>query len=231
MVHESEEALNIIEDMMEEQIISTEDADLKTRAMVSSLQLLRGQVYESRDNRPGAADCYKEAVRTDLTCVEAMTSLTSHQMLTLEEERDLVQTLASQTQPRTELSQLVTYLYGGSLKKYSEVKLTSLPLSLASADTEKWSEMLSDNSDVRVSELERLYYNCDYHAALRLSTAILKADPHHPACLPIHVALLVELEKTSDLFKLSHSLVDLFPEWCVAWYAVGRCSKKSFIAE
>ena len=101
MVNESEEALNIIEDMMEEQIINTEEADLKTMAMVSSLQLLRGQVYESRDNRPGAADCYKEAVRTDLTCVEAMTSLTSHQMLTLEEERDLVQSLASQ--PRTEL--------------------------------------------------------------------------------------------------------------------------------
>ena len=73
--------------------------------------------------------------------------------------------------------------------------------------------MLGDNSDVRVS----LFYNCDYHAALKL-----EADPHHPACLPIHVALLVELEKTSDLFKLSHSLVDLFPEWCVAWYAVGR---------
>ena len=40
MVNESEEALNIIEDMMEEQIINTEEADLKTRAMVSSLQLL-----------------------------------------------------------------------------------------------------------------------------------------------------------------------------------------------
>ena len=51
---------NIIEDMMEEQIISTEEADLKTRAMVSNLQLLRGQVYESRDNRPGTADCYKD---------------------------------------------------------------------------------------------------------------------------------------------------------------------------
>ena len=56
-----------------------EDADLKTRAMVSSLQLLRGQVYKRRD---------KEAVRTDLTCVEARTS---HQMLTLTlEERSLV---------------------------------------------------------------------------------------------------------------------------------------------
>ena len=55
-----------------------------------------------------------------------MTSLTSHQMLALEEERDLVQSLASQT--RTELSQLVTYLYSGSLKKFSKVKLTSLSL-------------------------------------------------------------------------------------------------------
>ena len=75
-------------------------------------------MYESRD---------KEAVRTDLTCVEAMTSLTSDQMLTLQDETDLVQTLALQTKPRTELSQLVTYLYCGSLKKYSEVKLISLP--------------------------------------------------------------------------------------------------------
>ena len=28
--------------------------------------------------------------------------------------------------------------------------------------------MLADKSDVRVSELERLFYNCDYHAALKL---------------------------------------------------------------
>ena len=34
------------------------------------------------------------------------------------------------------------------------------------------------------------------------------------------MALLVELEKTSDLFKLSHSLEDLFSEWCVVWYAI-----------
>ena len=42
---------------------------------------------------------------------------------------------------------LVTYLYCSSLKKYSEVKLTSLPLSLASSDTEKWSELLEDVED------------------------------------------------------------------------------------
>ena len=105
-------------------------------------------MYESRDNRPGAADCYKEAVRTDLTCEEAMTSLTSHQMLTMEEERDLVQSLA--LQPRTELSQLVTYLYSGSLKKYSEVKLQT---SLVIKDTEKWSEMLGSGAGEALLQL------------------------------------------------------------------------------
>ena len=57
--------------------------------------------------------------------------------------------------------------------------------------------------------------------AVRTDLTCVEARPH--------VVLLVELEKTSDLFKLSHSLVDLFSEWCVAWYAVGRCSTKHLI--
>ena len=48
MVHESKEALNIIEDMTEEQIISMEDADEGD-----------GEEAESLDNIPGAGDCYR----------------------------------------------------------------------------------------------------------------------------------------------------------------------------
>ena len=221
-VQETDEALAIIEHVTEEvlpgELKHAEDSDPRRNAMISNLYLLKGQIYEGRDNRQAAAECYKVAVRTDLTCVEAMTALTSHQMLSLDEERDLVSGLAQSQQPPTELSDLVSHLYWGSLKKYSEVKVAGL---LPGPASDKWAACLKDNSDVRVSELERLYYNCDHHAAINLSTDILKQDPHHPACLPIHVALLVELNKTSDLFKLSHSLVDLFPEWCVAWYAVG----------
>ena len=64
------------------------------------------------------------------------------------------------------------------------IKLTIHPLGLVTSDMEQCSEMFGDTSDVRVSELERLFYNCDYHAALKL-----EADRHHTACLPIHVAL------------------------------------------
>ena len=40
-------------------------------------------------------------------------------------------------------------------------------------------------------------------------------------CLPIHISCLVELQKSNDLFHLAHKLVDLYPEWVVAWFAVG----------
>ena len=133
-------------------------------------------------------------------------------MFNLEEDKNLVQSLPH-TEEDNEFSQLLSHLYWGSLKKYSDVKV-QLPLNIL--DNSKWTNARRDNSDVRVSDLERLYYNCDYHAAIKLSSDILKADPYHPTCLPLHVALLVELNRTSDLFKLSHSLVDLFPEWCVA---------------
>ena len=193
--------------------------DVKRNALVSSLYLLKGQVYESSENREDATESYKMAVRRDVTCVSAMTALSSHQMLSLEEERELVRSL--QTSDPDLTSSLARHLYWGNIKKYSEIVLSGDSPPLSGPQHSSWSRVFQKNGDVRVAELERLYYNCDYHSALALSQDILKADPHHPACLPLHIALLVELNKTSDLFKLAHSLVDLYPEWCVAWFGVG----------
>jgi len=220
MVNEGEQALDIIEIFLEETqttINEKESNSMKTKAMLSNLHLLKGQILESRDNRLGASESYKMAVKSDQTCVEAMTLLTSHQMLCLDEERELVNDISRSND--SELSELVSHLYWGTMKKYADVKLAGYPLS--SLDYKKWNECLKDNSDVRVWQVERLYYNCDFHQAFKLSSELLKNDPYHPTCLPVHVALLLEMEKTSDLFKLSHNLVDLFPEWSVAWYAVG----------
>lgn len=76
---------------------------------------------------------------------------------------------------------------------------------------------------------------------------ILKKDPYHNSCLPVHIACLVELKKTngkymcfhvkieytiknklytlydhfSALFYLAHKLVDLYPDMALAWFAVG----------
>ena len=139
------------------------------------------------------AECYKEAVWADLTCIRAVTSLTSHQMLTLDEVS------------RPSLARSCPMVTGDLfIWRLSEEILTSLSLSQRSQPM--------NNFDVRVPELD-----------MRQSSAILKTESQHLACLPIHVVLLVELKKTSNLFRLSHSPVGLFPKWCVAWYAIGGC--------
>ena len=191
---------------------------LRRNALVSSLYLLKGQVCEGSENREEATESYKTAVTSDVTCVAAMTALSSHQMLSLEQERQLVTSLQSPGQDV--VVSLATHLYWGNIKKYSEVVLAG-DQTLSDPEDSRWRRLFEDNGDVKVAELERLYYNCDYHAAFSLSSDILKQDPHHPACLPVHIALLVELNKTSDLFKLAHTLVDLYPEWSVAWFGVG----------
>ena len=98
-----------------------------------------------------------EALRAELTCgcVEAVTSPTSHEMLTLDETLSTGPPGAQSRLSDPAQNRVAPALYGGSLKKYSEVKLTSLPLILASADAEEeWPKLLRNNSDVRVSELE-----------------------------------------------------------------------------
>ena len=113
--------------------------------------------WDSWDNRPEVVECYKDALRAELTCgcVEAVTSPTSHEMLTLDETLSTGPPGAQSRLSDPAQNRVAPALYGGSLKKYSEVKLTSLPLILASADAEEeWPKLLRNNSDVRVSELE-----------------------------------------------------------------------------
>ena len=89
--------------------------------------------WDSWDNRPEVVECYKDALRAELTCgcVEAVTSPTSHEMLTLDETLSTGPPGAQSRLSDPAQNRVVPALYGGSLKKYSEVKLTSLPLILS----------------------------------------------------------------------------------------------------
>ncbi|KAG0719160.1 Cell division cycle protein 16 [Chionoecetes opilio] len=71
------------------------------------------------------------------------------------------------------------------------------------------------------AQAEKLYYNCNFSQCYRLTQEVLKKDPYHTECLPIHISCLVELKQANTLFLLAHKLVDLYPESALAWFAVG----------
>ena len=58
-------------------------------------------------------------------------------------------------------------------------------------------------------------------SALRLSTNLLNVEPYDPKLLQWHIALLVESDKSIELFKISHRLININPEDWHGWYAAG----------
>jgi len=179
--------------------------------LTSSILFLKGRVYEAMDNRGLAADCYKQALRCDVHCYEAFEALVQHQMLSAQEEHELLESLPLSRHCITPEEQLLLLLYESKLKKYhAPSKLLPPP-----------PPALATNLDLAVAQAERHYYNCNYQQCSQITEDVLKKDPYHSSCLPVHISCLVELKKVNKLFYLAHQLVDLYPEMAISWYAVG----------
>ncbi|XP_039276969.1 cell division cycle protein 16 homolog [Nilaparvata lugens] len=174
----------------------------------SALLYLKGQIYEASDKRGLACDCYKQALHEDVHCYNAFEALVKHQMLSASEEKELLDSL-----PRGEDDKIVTYIYESLLNKYQAVPEAPPASTLH--------QCLEDNLDMTVAKAERFFYACSYKQCIRITEEVLKKDPYHTSCLPIHISCLVELKKTNKLFYLAHDLVDLQPESAVSWFAVG----------
>ncbi|CAG5124550.1 unnamed protein product [Candidula unifasciata] len=196
---EWQEALNILEmaDMSFSSIPSVTnsslneslqelDANFPIKNYGNSICLLRGKIYEAMDNRSLASDCYREALRLDVYCFEALELLINHHMLTAQEEKDLINSLPLSSQCSPGEADLVRSLYESRMKKYDCPGKVEIPAPLAP---------LCDNMDVVVSKAERHLYNCNFRTAYKITSRILDMDPYNRQCLPIHIAVLVELKK------------------------------------
>ncbi|XP_064348983.1 cell division cycle protein 16 homolog isoform X3 [Camelus dromedarius] len=187
------------------------DWEVSQSSIKSSICLLRGKIYDALDNRTLATYSYKEALKLDVYCFEAFDLLTSHHMLTAQEEKELLESLPL-SKLCTEEQELLRFLFENKLKKYNKPSETAIPESV---------EGLQENLDVVVSLAERHYYNCDFKMCYKLTSVVMEKDPFHANCLPVHIGTLVELNKANELFYLSHKLVDLYPGNPVSWFAVG----------
>lgn len=181
---------------------------------LGAIYLLKGKLYECQDNRQLAQTCFKQALEHDIFCFEAFSSLTRHHMLTIEEETSLLKELNIEEQFKSdkEMGQFLELFYSLQGKKYHKPTKSVIPPELG---------YLNSNVDIQTALAERQYFNCDYYSAYELSSAILEKDAHHIECLPVYIASLMEIDKSTQLFDLAHQLVDLYPESAVSWFAVG----------
>uniref|UniRef100_A0A8C8DDQ2 Cell division cycle protein 16 n=1 Tax=Oncorhynchus tshawytscha TaxID=74940 RepID=A0A8C8DDQ2_ONCTS len=179
----------------EENRIQESDWEMTPASINSSICLLRGKIYDAMDNRPLATSSYKEALKLDVYCFEAFDLLTSHHMLTAQEEKDFLDLLPLSQQCTEEEDKLLHFLFENKLKKYNKPSDMVVP---------EMVNGLQDNLDVVVSLAERHYYNCDFKMCYKLTSIFVGS-----------------LQVLTELFYLSHRLVDLYPNNPVSWFAVG----------
>lgn len=80
---------------------------------------------------------------------------------------------------------------------------------------------LSQNPDILLARAEKEFTKSRFQDAVDLTNQILELDPYNFACMPLHLALLAQLNHTNALFSLSHDLADTHPHEPCTWLAVG----------
>ena len=185
---------------------------------------LRGLCYAKQNAFDRAKECYKDAVRIDVQCFEAFDQLMKNSLMSPSEEWNFVDSLnfdsiqpdPGEAQRPAEAADFTRNLYITRLSKYAR------PDQFSSAiETLSTHYRLASNADVLQSKAEIHFTNSRFEAALALTSQILESDPYNFACLPLHLALLHQLNHPNTLFALSHDLADTHPNEPCTWLAVG----------
>ncbi|WPG98352.1 hypothetical protein R9X50_00114100 [Acrodontium crateriforme] len=185
---------------------------------------LRGLCYAKQNAFDRAKECYKDAVRIDVQCFEAFDQLMKNSLMSPGEEWDFLDSLNFDSIPSDpdapanaqEGALFTRNLYITRLSKYARPEDFNTAIETLSSHYR-----LSENSDILHAKAEILFTSSRFEAALILTSAILEYDPYNFASMPLHLALLYQLNHTNALFALSHDLADTHPGEPCTWLAVG----------
>ncbi len=175
------------------------------------LCLMRGKAYEALENRERAVRWYKAAINADTRCVEALDRLVEKNMVSHEEQRQIVESLGQ----RAGFAWLKP-MYKLKMQRNEE---TTRAVESVAEELAK-SRGLGNNLDVLTACARQHYWKNRFRDAHKVTQRVVDADPYHHAVLPIHVCCLVELGLKTKLFFTAHHLVQAYPSKPVSWFTV-----------
>ncbi|CAH0484823.1 unnamed protein product [Peronospora farinosa] len=194
------------------QLLNVADPNAQGINVVSSLALLMGETFEATGNRENAMVYFRIALRCDVQCTEAFFHLFDKEMLSPQEEKELVASLDFSSDEM----QLLELLYQTHVGKYNSTR------SVDETFTEVEHRFgLADNLDLNVMKAKKFYYRHDIQQAHELCERVCEEDPFNFRVISVYVGTLVELGKKRELYHYAHQMVDVYPTRASAWYTVG----------
>ncbi|KAF9925180.1 anaphase promoting complex subunit cdc16 [Linnemannia zychae] len=181
----------------------------------ASMCFLRGIVFKNLHNIDVAKQCFKEALKIDVKCYDALDIMITNNMLTTSEEHELINELDFDKQLHGQDAEFVKMLYQSKMKKYDRFKeQEEIYKTLAT-------KFQTDNADLLHAKADVFFTQGRFENCLECTKRILEMDKFNLACMPMHLVSLYELDLKNELFLLGHELVDQHPKEAVTWFAVG----------
>lgn len=179
------------------------------RFLDSRIEHLKAKVYEALEQRETASEYFCTAVAIDKCAMSSLRALSDRQLLN---ETEIEKFIKETFEDENDEHELMKPIYQREFDKYGKIKYHS---------NEKLSLLTSSSIDYHLAKVVALSSNHQTASALRLSTNLLNVEPYDPKLLQWHIALLVESDKSIELFKISHRLININPEDWHGWYAAG----------
>jgi anaphase-promoting complex subunit 6 len=219
--------------------------------VAAALCCVRGRCHEHLENFERAIFWYQRALRYDATCVEVLERLLERRLLATSAEQELLESLSwpphlqwvqqyfrcavdRNSYANLELAESQQSIAFGVTveKEKSSNRNEELPRSTAPGATPNpWAVLLAPtnltgaglatNCDVLALKAQALYQRYDYQSCFELCKRIVEGDPFQLKVLPAYIACMTHLHLKSDLFYVSHQLVQAFPSSAIAWLAIG----------
>ncbi|KAI0349743.1 TPR-like protein [Trametes cingulata] len=189
------------------------DGGIKIEASMCNL---RGLLMLKLNRGDQAKACFIEALALDVKCYEAFEQLVDGEMMTPEEEWEVVQNLAYREQTPAD-AEFVRLMYMSRLRKYKHTEEHAITRRRL---VDEYG--LGDNPDVLYSFADALYTQLRWADCFAVTSRILSLVSIHKATIPLHVACMYHIKHlNSKLFLFAHDLVEKEPESATSWFAVG----------
>ncbi|KAI7855427.1 ApcC hetero-tetramer Cut9-Hcn1 [Circinella umbellata] len=197
-------------------LLMYDDSRRGNRVLESMMCYARGNAYLQLKEIDKAKSCFKEALKVDVKCYDALDALIEYNMLDERSEWEFIMTLPYDEHCGSD-SDLFRSLYMLQLKRYSH----TADIHFAQKKAEK-DHGLANSLDVMHSTAKTLLAECRYEECLNVCQKyVLKEDALYKKSIPTYITCLYELKKKDELYMLAQELVDRLNEEAVTWHAVG----------
>lgn len=200
--------------------LSSSDSDEVN--VVASIYCIAGRCFHFLENRPRATALLVNSLRIDGACLEALEYILENALLSAPEKKSLLDLVCLKDREWLHAHYRFQLLDDwSSFESNEEVKNEQAHFGRGGKQGGEYVYDMHLSAVYLINKAERLFDVQHFAEAYKLARQAYVLDPFDMRGLHVYIGSMVELGLKTELFYLSHELINTYPKNPTSWYSVG----------